>query len=419
MNVLVLGSGAREHALATAIRKSPTADKVFVHPGNAGIFRDGFSALKQNEVSSAKNENIELCVIGPETLLDEGVADKYRAAGIGVVGVGKKAARLESSKLFAKKFMEECKIPTASFRVAKTKEELVALARTQTQFPCVLKFDGLAAGKGVVIAQAQDDIIQFSRRVYDERVFGTTSNTVLLEEFTRGREISYIGLCDGKSFVPLSSATDYKRVFDGEEGSNTGGMGAISPSPFLTRELEEKITKSVIQPFLKGLEHNNLDYRGALFVGLMIDAKGEPNVLEFNVRFGDPETQSILMRLKSDFLKTLLATAEGKLAMISQLEWAPHHCVYVVAAAEGYPEKPVTGDVISGLEDCPDNAYLFCAGLEKRGPYFVTAGGRVLGVGCLGLSRDEARRLAYKALEKIRWRGQHYRTDIGNLYGTH
>lgn len=418
MNVLVLGNGAREHALAWAIRKSPRCGEVFVFPGNDGIFcdfADRLDAAENIEAASlatlCQSKNIELCIIGPETLLDKGFADVFRAHGIATVGVSRISAQLESSKLFAKLFMREFGIPTARFKVAQTAFELCKLADEQNIFPCVLKFDGLAAGKGVVIANNQSEIRDFSDLVYAEKIFGNGS--VLLEEHIEGREISYIGLCDAKNFVPFASATDYKRVFDSDRGPNTGGMGAISPSPYMTPKLETSIQSTIIRPFLMGLQKRDLDYRGVLFIGLMVDPEGNPFVLEFNVRFGDPETQAILLRLESDFLDLLTATASGKLSHVSPVQFSDELSVYVVAASQGYPNKPELGDVIEGLDFCSNDVRIFSAGIKKKEAGFVTNGGRVLGVGARDASTVRARKRVYSALKKIRWRGLHYRTDIG------
>ncbi|MCB9254843.1 MAG: phosphoribosylamine--glycine ligase, partial [Bdellovibrionaceae bacterium] len=329
------------------------------------------------------------------------------------VGPSKEAALLESSKIFAKQFMQRAGIPTADFQVVDTPESLEALAHSREVWPVVLKVDGLAAGKGVVIAQNPEDVLHFSQRVWIEKEFGSGPQQILIEEFLSGREVSYIGLCDSNNFVPLPTATDYKRVGDGNIGPNTGGMGCVSPSPFLTPQVETRITKNVIGKLLAQLETEKLEFRGALFIGLMLDEKGTPNVLEFNVRFGDPETQATLPRLKSDFLQLLLATAKGELSDCARPDVEDSTSIYVVAAAEGYPGPTAQGDTIEGSSALDKGITLFYSGVAKNGRGLVTKGGRVLGVGCLEVDLGKARDRIYENISRIHWRGMHYRHDIG------
>lgn len=417
MNVLVLGTGGREHALAWGLSRDSATERVYLHPGNAGTVRTGIPTLGDVKLeplaiaASAREKKIDLIVIGPEMLLVEGYADTLRAEGFDVVGPGAAGARLESSKVFAKEFMVRAGIPTAAFRTLDNETELFSF--TPPNWPTVLKYDGLAAGKGVVIAQNTEDIHAFARRIYQDKEFGEGPHRILAEECLPGKELSYIGLCDGNAFVALASATDFKRVGENNTGANTGGMGAVSPSPLQTPELEAKIQKRIIDPILKQLAAERLEFRGVLYVGVMISPEGDPFVLEFNTRFGDPETQAIVMRWEKEMASALRATARGELAQHPPLRWRKDTAIYVVAAAEGYPAKVASGDRIDGLGAPSDSATLFFSGVKAQGDALVTGGGRVLGVGAFGASIESARASAYATLKNIRWRGQHYRKDIG------
>lgn len=417
MKILVLGNGAREHALAWKIKHSAACKKVYLHPGNAGTHRQGFEALSSDahtasDISkAAKSKDIELIVIGPETLLAQGYADVLRRDGFLVVGPDKAAAMLESSKVFSKEFMQRSGVPTASFKVVSSFEELGKAL--PTTYPTVLKLDGLAAGKGVVIPKTRAEALDFGTRVYKTNEFGDGAHQVLIEDHLPGREVSYIGFCDGEHFIPCASATDYKRVFDANEGPNTGGMGAVSPSPYFPNDLKETVDKKIVAPILAGLKKENISYRGILYVGLMVAPNGDPYVLEFNARFGDPETQATLMRLESDLVPLLLATAKGNLRNAPQLHWSPKTSVYIVASAEGYPSKPRFGDVIGGIETLPQSTTVFFSGVSQKEDFLVTSGGRVLGLGATGESLEKARETAYQALKQIHWRGMHFRNDIG------
>lgn len=419
MRVLVLGSGGREHALAWKIKQSPRCEKVYLHPGNAGTAKVGVEPLPDTPsdnieaiASKAEQLGVRLVVIGPEVLLAKGYGDFLRRKGFLVFGPDQYASQLESSKIFSKEFMDRARIPTAAYFIAEDDRALMTLASDRNSFPVVLKLDGLAAGKGVVIAQSRKEIVEFVDRVYKYREFGDGPHRVLVEEHIPGKEISYIGLCDGKRFMALASATDYKRLNDDQEGPNTGGMGAISPSPYLDEALRQKIETRIVQPILDRMQKESLEYRGALFIGLMIDFQGEPQVLEFNARFGDPETQSILLRMESDLVDYLEATAKKELSGMPEFEWSPKTAVYVVASAEGYPGQVHTGDEITGWEAMTD-ATLFFSGVKWENNRLITGGGRVLGVGALGADPGAARTAAYKNLSRILWRGMHYRKDIG------
>lgn len=418
MRVLVLGSGGREHALAWKIKQSPECEKVFLHPGNGGTRKLGLLPLElpSSDIASlevaAKKERIDLVVIGPEALLAEGVSDRLREAGFLVFGPSQSGARLETSKVFSKEFMQRARVPTAPFLVAEDDRTLMTLASDRHSFPVVLKLDGLAAGKGVVVAMNRQDIVSFTDRIWKFREFGDGPHRVVIEEFLPGKEVSYIGLCDGTTFTPLSSCTDYKRLSDHHEGPNTGGMGVISPSPYFDTALEAKVSERIVAPVLAQMKKENLFYRGALYIGLMVSPEGDPNILEFNARMGDPETQALMIRLESDLLPYLVATAKGELGSMPAMKWSDSHSVYVVASAAGYPERPRSGDEISGW-DAVSQAVLFFSGVKEENGSLLTAGGRVLGVGALGKTRQDARELAYRNMGRVLWPGMHFRTDIG------
>lgn len=416
MNVLILGSGAREHSLGWKLKNQGECRSIWIHPGNAGTRQQGFQDFGdvnclRGLVSKAKDYSIDLVIIGPENLLAQGYANAFRKSGIRVVGPDEEAARLETSKVFAKNFMLKAGIPTAPSQVFSSYQDLISFPRNH--WPWVLKLDGLAAGKGVIIAKSSDEVRAFGESVWLKNLFGSGPHQVLAEDFIPGLEVSYIGFCDGDRFLPLASATDHKRVFDGNQGPNTGGMGAISPSPHMTPELESKIEKRVISPFLKTLKESQLNFRGILFIGIMIDENGDPSVLEFNTRFGDPETECVLPRLEGSLLNLLIATAEGKLKEISPPQWNPKTSVYVVACAPGYPESPQKGAQITGLESITGDVFLFFAGVASKNGGLVCDGGRVLGVGSLDFSPAGARQKAYQALSRLHWTGIHFRNDIG------
>jgi phosphoribosylamine---glycine ligase len=418
LKILVLGQGAREHAIAWRLQQSQ--HQVFLHPGNAGTRNSGFPNLGEQSLSiseiskAAQEKQIELIVIGPEALLVQNYATLLRQEGFLVVGPGEEGAQLESSKIFAKEFMVRAQVPTAKFLVHSSFDEFKSRLKYGT-FPKVLKLDGLAAGKGVVIAKSESEALAFAENIWIHQTFGPLPQRLLEEEFIDGVEISYIGLCDGKIFIPLASSTDYKKVWDHNRGPNTGGMGAISPSPYLTAEVETKIQERIITPILSTLQKEELDFRGVLYIGIMLDKNHSPFVLEFNTRFGDPETQSIMMRVDCDLVPTLIATALGKLEAAEPLQWKPEPAVYAVAATEGYPESPKIGDPIRGLESHFQETMVFFAGVEQGATGLVTAGGRVLGVGALGSNIPAARSKIYQRLQQISWPGIHFRKDIGEF----
>jgi phosphoribosylamine--glycine ligase len=423
LKVLVLGSGGREHALAWIIQKSPRCEKVFLHPGNAGTEKEGFSRLGSLTVeptetfaNALKKENISLVVIGPEAYLAVGLADYLRNQGFLVLGPNQKAAQLECSKVFAKEFMQRAKIPTAPFLVIEGERALKQLARERRSYPVVLKLDGLAAGKGVVIAKSSADIEDFTTRIFHNQEFGKGPHSIVIEEFIPGKELSYIGLCDGEVFLPLATSSDYKRVYDANLGPNTGGMGAISPSPLTSPTLEKKIKETILDPILLELKNSGLDYCGALYIGLMLDENNEPFVLEFNTRFGDPETQALMLRWESDALEVFFKAARKQLKDCPPLKWSAESSLYVVATADGYPGTYTQGDVISGVDSVlsKDKTFrVFYSGVKGTKENLTTGGGRVLGIGTTASTLEKAREKIYSSLPLIHFRGIHYRKDIG------
>ncbi len=417
MKLLVLGTGGREHALAWRLSQDSDVSEVFLHPGNPGTLHAGFANLGEvsidapgDLVKAARERSVDLVVIGPEVLLAKGYGDLFRKEGFLVVGPGKNGAQLETSKAFAKSFLDSACIPTASYCSV---ESEIALREKAKHLPIVLKLDGLAAGKGVVVATEFSHVEDFISRVWKENEFGPGPHKVVVEDFIEGSELSYIGLCDGNRFIPLSSASDYKRLNDGDQGPNTGGMGAISPSPILTQELEARIEQRIVAPTLKELSRKGIEYRGVLYFGLMITKTGDPFVLEFNARFGDPETQALMLRIEDGLAELLQLTAKGLLGQAPVPHWKPGSAVYIVAASEGYPSRPRSGDLIEGIENFPNHATLFFSGVQTITAGLATSGGRVLGVGAIGRDPQDCREKAYSALSTVRWKGIHFRRDIG------
>jgi phosphoribosylamine--glycine ligase len=420
MNVLVIGAGGREHALVWALHKSPTVRLVFCAPGNAGIA--GLADCEDLNIQDVpalthfiEEKGVDLTVIGPEAPLVEGLADALRAGGHPVFGPGRAAAQLEGSKTFAKEFMMRHGIPTAGFRSFRTPAEALGFVQSE-QWPetyRVVKADGLAAGKGVFVCSNREDVQKAVERLMVEGAFGEAGSQVVIEELMSGEELSVMALTDGETLVPLPTTQDHKRVFDKDEGPNTGGMGAYGPVPQVTKDVWARIEKEILGRFREGLKREGIDYRGLIYVGLMLTPNG-PRVLEFNVRFGDPETQVILPLVSSDWAKLFLATAEGKLKGTT-LRSKKGSAVTVVMASGGYPGPYEKGKAIEGLEAAAKepNVIVFHSGTERSGSDpFKTAGGRVLAVTGWGETLQIARDHAYAAVQKITFEGAHYRTDI-------
>jgi phosphoribosylamine--glycine ligase len=415
VKILVVGSGGREHALAWKLKQSPSVDRVFVAPGNAGTADIGENVpIKAGDLPAlarfAKENTIDLTVVGPDDSLAAGIADVFEAEGLRIFGPTKSAARLESSKIFAKELMRAKGIPTARAAIFDKQEAAFAFLR-ESRFPIVIKADGLALGKGVIVATNPEEAMQAVESMMSEGRFGEAGRRLVIEECLSGSECSLHALVDGTNFRMLASARDHKRAFDGDAGPNTGGMGAFSPANNFSAAQEVQFEREVMRPLLEGLRETGENFRGLLFPGLMITDQG-PRVLEFNCRFGDPETQVILPRLKSDLLELLEATIDGRLHD-AIIEWDERVAVTVVLASGGYPDKYETGKPISGLESAASNdVQIFHAGTRRENGQVVTAGGRVLAVTALGNTVEAARECAYGAVSQIHFEGCHYRRDI-------
>ena len=418
MKILVIGSGGREHALVWKISQSRKVTKILCAPGSAAIGQlaecvGSGSEQIEKLADFAVKEKIDLTIVGPELPLTLGISDLFESRGLRIFGPNKAAARLEGSKAFAKDVLHQNDIPTASFGTftdaASAKKYLA-----QQKPPYVIKADGLAGGKGVVICLDINDAITVSDAILVQKTFGEAGEKVVIEEFLEGEEASFMVLSDGDHILPLASSQDHKRVFDNDEGPNTGGMGAYSPAPVITSAMHERIVDEILKPLLAGLRNKGIRYRGVLYVGLMITQNG-PKVLEFNVRFGDPECQPIMMRLKSDLVPLLEATIDGKLNQV-QPEWYEDPAVCVVLSARGYPGLYDKGAEIRGLDklDHWDKGFVFHAGTAKENGRWITSGGRVLGVTARGNDISNAVKNAYSAVSQINWDGMHYRKDIGH-----
>ena len=416
MKILVIGSGGREHALAWRLAQSPRAQKVFVAPGNGGTALEpdlenvAFTTVA-DLVDFARREKIHLTVVGPEAPLAEGVVDDFRAAGLKIFGPVKAAAQLESSKDFAKAFMVRHNIPTAKYQTFTDAGEAHAYVDAEGA-PIVIKADGLAAGKGVVVAQSLAEAHAAIDDMLSGNKLGAAGARVVIEECLLGEEASFIVMVDGGHVLPLASSQDHKRLLDGDAGPNTGGMGAYSPAPVVTPEMHAKIMREVILPTVVGMAKDGMPYTGFLYAGVMIGETGHIKVLEFNCRMGDPETQPIMMRLKSDLVSLVERAIEGKLDQ-AEAEWDRRTALGVVMAAANYPESPRKGDVIEGLPGPAEDLHVFHAGTQLADGKLVTSGGRVLAVTALGDSVKMAQKRAYEAVAQIRFDGMQYRRDIG------
>ena len=419
MKVLLVGSGGREHALAWALGRSEQCEKLYCAPGNAGISdvaecvdiaAEDVAAL----VDFAKDKSVDLVVVGPEAPLVDGLADRLKEAGIAVFGPSADAAQLEGSKGFTKDLCTKYNIPTAAYGRFTDVDKAIAFIEEQG-VPIVIKADGLAAGKGVIIAETLEQAVEAAKDMLSGNAFGDAGAEIVVEQFLSGEEVSYFALADGKSILPLTSAQDHKRAYDGDAGPNTGGMGAYSPAHLMNDDLEAKILRRIIEPTVAGMAAEGMPFTGVLYAGLMI-VDGEPFLIEYNARFGDPECQPLMMRLEGDLLKILNAAAQGQLdAVKDEVSWRPETALCVVMAANGYPGSYKKGTVINGLDASNDDgSMVFHAGTAKNDDgAFVNVGGRVLGVTALGGSVAEAQARAYDAVGKITWPDGFYRKDIG------
>jgi phosphoribosylamine--glycine ligase len=419
MKVLVIGGGGREHALAWKVAQAEQVEKVFVAPGNAGTAREAklenvaIDVLDQPALLAfAQDNNIHLTIVGPEAPLVEGLVDNFQANGLKCFGPSKAAAQLEGSKAFTKDFLARQNIPTGAYGNFTDMDEALAYVREQGA-PIVIKADGLAAGKGVIVAMNLQDAEDAVRDMLDGNKFGDAGHRVVVEEFLEGEEASFIVMVDGKNVLPMATSQDHKRVGDGDTGPNTGGMGAYSPAPVVTDAVYQRIMDEVITPTVEGMAAEGMPYTGFLYAGLMINPDGAPKVIEYNCRFGDPETQPIMMRLQSDLAALCLAALDGKLDQ-TEIQWDPRPTLGVVMAAGGYPDSYDKGDIIDGLDEADsDTVKVFHAGTAEKDGQVVTSGGRVLCVTGVGDTVSEAQANAYSGVKQITWRDAYHRTDIG------
>lgn len=416
MKILIIGGGGREHALAWKIAQSPKVTELFCAPGNPGtasiatninIPGDDIDRL----LEFALDRSIDLTVVGPEQPLVLGLADWFQDNGLKVFGPSAKAAQLEGSKAFSKDLMKKYNIPTADYAAFDDADE--ARAYVKGKGPQVVKADGLAAGKGVFVCADEAEAVDAINQIMNDRIFGESGNRIIVEERLEGQEVSLLAFTDGTTVLPMEAAQDHKAVFDGDTGPNTGGMGAYSPAPIFTPELKQEVFQRIIVPAVNGMREDGIPYQGVLYAGLMITDKG-PKTLEFNARFGDPETQPLMMRMQSDIVPIMEACADGTLDACA-LEWKPEAAVCVVMASGGYPGKYEKGKPIQGLDQASllEGVTVFHAGTKQDGDAIVTQGGRVLGVTALGDTVQAAIAKAYQAVDKIRWEGVQFRTDIG------
>lgn len=418
MKILLIGSGGREFSIARKLISSSRLTQLFIAPGNVGMADFGtLVPISDSSVSEllafAKDNAIDLTFVGPETPLSLGIVDAFEAEGLLIVGPNREAAQLEGSKAWAKEKMKQYGIPTAAYETFVSYEKALDYVTKRNQFPIVVKADGLAAGKGVTVAQTLLEAKMALHDCFLDHKFSEAGSRVVIEDFLKGEEASYFAFCDGQTVLPMVSAQDHKAVFDGDKGPNTGGMGCYSPAPLVTKEVEDVVIRDVLTPLIEGFKRDGIVYKGIIYAGLMID-HGVPSIVEFNARFGDPETQVIMPRLKTDLVDILEAIAKGQLNQIT-LEWADTYTVCVVMTAKGYPEGYEKGHVISGVEtvnQLPDTHVVY-AGVKKNGDDIVTNGGRVLGVVAQSQHLNDAISKAYLGVKEIHFEGAHYRTDVG------
>ena len=417
MKILVVGGGGREHALVWKIAQSPKVSNIYCAPGNAGISEQAtLVPIKANDLNGllnfASGEKIDLTVVGPEEPLTKGIVDLFESKRLAIFGASQKAAELEGSKAFAKEMMRKYRVPTSSYEVFDVPNNAKDYIRRQGA-PIVVKADGLAAGKGVILCKTVEEALKSVDQIMEQKIFGEAGNRIVVEEYLVGEEASYLAFTDGKAILPMASSQDHKQVFDADQGPNTGGMGAYSPAPVVTEEVHEKIIEKILRPIIQGMGEEGRPYKGVLYAGLMIH-EGHPKVLEFNARFGDPETQPVLMRMKGDIIPILQACIEGNLSRY-KIEWDSRAAVCVVMASKGYPGDYEKGKRISGLKEVSqmEDIFVFHAGTALRDGQMSTNGGRVLGVTGLGKDIPRAIERSYEAVQKISWEGVHYRKDIG------
>ena len=417
MKVLVVGSGGREHAICYSLLKGKKVNAIYCAPGNAGISEIAQClSIKDNDIDNlykfAKENKIDLTIVGPEVPLVDGIVDKFEKENLRIFGPNKKCSMLEGSKAFSKEFMIKHDIPTAKYKEYMDLDEAINEIDS-FGYPVVIKADGLAAGKGVVIAKDKEEGIKALREMMSDKKFGIAGDKIVIEEFLKGIETSILAFVDNNTIVPMESAKDHKKVYNNEEGPNTGGMGTFSPSNIYNEQLSHIVKKEVLDKTLKGFKDDNLNYKGILFIGLMITEDG-PKVLEYNVRFGDPETQSVLLRLETDLIEIIEAILENRLNEI-HIKYDEKNAVCVMLTSGGYPESYEKGKVITGLDKVDEDIVIFHSGTKIINNKLVTNGGRVIGISAKGNSLEEASKKVYENIEKIKFEGMHYRTDIGVL----
>lgn len=416
MKVLVIGSGGREHALLWKLSQSPSVTDVYVVPGNDGMSDvASLIPIKGNEdiIDFARLMQVDLTVAGPETVLTEGLADEFEKRGMAFFGPSKAAARIEGSKGFAKALMKKYGIPTAAYETFDDEEKAIAYLKANDTYPIVIKADGLASGKGVIIAQSEDEASDTVKDMLEGHTFSGAGRSVVIEEFMEGEEASMLCFCDGTNVVPMISAQDHKRIFDFDKGPNTGGMGAYAPAPVMTKEMCEEVNVRILRPIVAAMKKEGYPFKGCLYAGLMITSEG-PKVVEFNCRFGDPETEAVLPLFDGDLARVMLDCVHGTLSD-EAVVWKKACAVDVVLASEGYPASHSSGEVISGIEDAKKTGCLvFHAGTVKKNGQYVVNGGRVLNVVALADTLAEAKAKAYEGVSRISWRGMQYRHDIAD-----
>jgi len=418
VNILVVGSGGREHAIVWKIAKSRKVKKIFCVPGNPGIanLAECVSKIKGEDINGLREfaikEKIDLTIVGPELPLTLGIVDGFEDKGLKIFGPSKKAAEIEASKVFAKNLMQKYGIPTGGYKIFKDSKEAKEYIKGHS-LPLVVKADGLAAGKGVIICKTEEDALDAIKLIMEKKAFGKAGERIIIEDFLKGEEASFLAITDGKTVAPLPPCQDHKAIFDRDKGPNTGGMGAYSPTPIISPKLKQEIMNSIMIPTVKAMEKEGRPYKGVLYAGLMITNDG-PKVLEYNCRLGDPETQPIMMKLKNDLVDVLLSAVEGRLSKI-KLNCDNKVALCVVMASKGYPGTYEKGKEIKGIEEASKikDVVVFHAGTAVNGGKLVTAGGRVLGVTAMGVGIKRAINKAYEAVAKIKWEGVHYRKDIG------